>query len=301
MEALVLFTSHRVEMLKHFEEYAEKFDKIVIEEPRDNLFEKMLKGEIAIEDYVDQLNTAFPLYSQYQCELLRKLYSAGKEIYQIEPYLEILEMIHKAIEKNKLDELPDNEDVRKVREIERKVNKAWIEYQEAFIRKDFDGLVNAMIEFTKADAERFKIRDEMRAREIAKIDGKVLVEAGHIHILLPQYLENYGFKVSTVSLPEMVAKKLGIEFYQNPGNLLTVKFMLGEKVDENEAKIMAARGLIYISLTPKEELLPSDDEPYPHLIRECKLAKIVNKLSYEECKRLFYKIWTRRSSEAKET
>jgi len=294
MSILVLFTSHRVEMLPHFEEYAVKFDKIIIEEPRDKDFERMLKGEITVEDYVEKLNTAFPVYSQYQCELLKKLYAKGKKIHQVEPYLEILEKIHKAIERGKVEEIPSDEDTTKVREIERKVNEAWIDYQEAFIKKDFDGLVDATVRFSKADAERFKVRDFMRAREIAKViedNSGVLVEAGQIHLLLPKYLEELGFKVSTVSLPEMVAKKLGIELYPNPGNELTKKFMLGEDISDEEARLMAARGLIYISLVPKEEMLPSDDNPYPHLIEENKIAKAVSKLSYDGCKKLFYKLW----------
>ena len=289
-----MFTSHRVEMLPHFEEYAVKFDKIIIEEPRDKDFERMLKGEITVEDYVEKLNTAFPVYSQYQCELLKKLYAKGKKIHQVEPYLEILEKIHKAIERGKVEEIPSDEDTTKVREIERKVNEAWIDYQEAFIKKDFDGLVDATVRFSKADAERFKVRDFMRAREIAKVienNSSVLVEAGQIHLLLPKYLEELGFKVSTVSLPEMVAKKLGIELYPNPGNELTKKFMLGEDISDEEARLMAARGLIYISLVPKEEMLPTDDNPYPHLIEEIKIAKAVSKLSYDGCKKLFYKLW----------
>jgi len=294
MSILVLFTSHRVEMLPHFEEYAVKFDKIIIEEPRDEDFERMLKGEITVEDYVEKLNTAFPVYSQYQCELLKKLYAEGKKIHQVEPYLEILEKIHKAIENDRLEEIPSDENTTKVREIERTVNEAWIDYQEAFIKKDFDGLVDATVRFSRADAERFKVRDFMRAREIAKViedNSGVLVEAGQIHLLLPKYLEEFGFKVSTVSLPEMVAKKLGIELYPNPGNELTKKFMLGKDVSDEEARLMAARGLIYITLVPKEEMLPSDDNPYPHLIEENKIAKAVSKLSYDGCKKLFYKLW----------
>ncbi len=136
----------------------------------------------------------------------------------------------------------------------------------------------------------------MRAEEIAKVleveSGGVLIEAGQIHLLLPCYLEELGFEVSTLNLPEMIAKRLGIELYPNPGNELTKKFMLDEDVDEETAKIMAARGIIYISLIPKDEMLPTNEKPYPHLIEENRIAKAVSKLSYEGCKRLFYKIWS---------
>lgn len=295
MDVLILFTSHRVEMLPHFEEEAKKRDVIIIEEPRDEYFQRMLEESVKVEEYVHNLNTSFPVYSKHQCEILRRLHGMGKKIYQSEPYLEALEVIHKAIEKGEFERLPRGGVIAEVQNIERTVNEAWLDYQEAFIKKDFDALVDATVRFTKADAERFKIRDRMRAEEVAKIieesNGSVLIEAGQIHILLPKYLEELGFKVSTLNLPEVIAKMLGIELYPNPGNELTKKFMLEEDVDDDTARVMAARGIMYISLIPKEEMLPSEDNPYPHLIEENKVAKAVSKLSYEGCRKLFYKIW----------
>ncbi len=301
MDVTVLFTSHRVEMLRHFEEEARKRDVIIIEEPRDENFEKMLKGEVSVEEYVRNLNTSFPLYSKHQCEILRRLYGEGKRIYQVEPYLEIIEEIYRAIEEGRFEELPNEGRVGVVRRVERYVNEAWVDYQEAFIRKDFDALVDATVRFTKADAERFKVRDRMRAEDLAELikgeRGSVLIEAGQIHILLPEYLKEMNLNVSTMNLPEMVAKMLGIELYPNPGNELTKLYMLGRDVDEDEARLMAARGIIYISLIPKNEMLPSEENPYPHLIKENKVAKAVSKLSYEACKKLFYKIWLSKKPE----
>ena len=290
----VLYTSHRVEMLKHFKEIAEKYDVIVIEEPKDELFERMLKGEITVDHYVQNLNTSFPLYSTYQCQILRELYAKGKKIYQVEPYLEILENVYKAIDSKK--ELPSDEKSLKVREIEKKVNSAWVDYQEAFIKKDFDALVDATLRFTKADAERFVVRDKMRAEEIAKVvESNALIEAGQIHILLPKFLEKRGFDVETINLPEEIAKKMGIEFCLNPGNELTMMYMLGKDVDEEQARLMCAQSIIYVSLIPKDEMLPSEEKPYPHLVEESKVARFVKKLSYEDCKKLFHKIWIEKS------
>ncbi len=292
---LVLFTSHRVEMLPHFEEIAKDFDVVVIEEPKDKRFREMLEGVLDIEAYVRTLDTSFPLYSKHQCDVLRRLYGIGKRIFQADPYLEAIETIRDAVERGEFDKLPKDETLELVRKTEREANLAWLDYQEAFLRKDFDELVEATVRFTKADAERFRVRDRMRAEEIASllenVEGNVLVEAGQIHILLPRYLEDLGFEVLTMNLPETIAKDLGIELYPNPGNELTKRFMLGESVDENEAKLMAARGIIYISLIPKNEMLPSDENPYPHLLEENKIAKAVSELSYERCKSIFYKIW----------
>lgn len=285
---LVLFTSHRVEMLKHFEEIARKYDTIIIEEPRDGNFERMLKGEISIGQYVEGLNTSFPIYSTHQCMILRDLYRMGKRIVQVEPYLETLEMIHRAIESNQ--EVGKDERTLKVRDVERKVGSAWIDYQEAFLKRDFDYLVDATVRFTRADADRFVVRDEMRADEIEKF-GDGLIEAGQIHILLPEILKERGFDVEVLDLPREVANRLGIKFYLNPGNELTIRYMLGEDVDDETARLMCAQSIIYVSLIPKDEMIPSEDDPYPHLVRECKVARIVRKMNYEDCKRLFYKIW----------
>ena len=134
----------------------------------------------------------------------------------------------------------------------------------------------------------------MRAEEVAKI-GDCLVESGQIHVLLPEILREKGFEVEIVDLPREIAKRIGIEFHLNPGNELTIRYMLGEEVNYDEARLMCAQSIIYVSLIPKEELLPSEKERYPHLVRECKIAKMVRKLSYEKCKKLFYKIWGRKN------
>ncbi len=290
---LILFTSHRVEMLPRFEEVAKDYEVIVIEEPKDERFLDMLEGRISVDSYVRSIDTSFPVYSKHQCEILRKLHSAGKRILQIDPYLEIIERIRDAVERNEFEEVVRDEKVELVRNTERDVNLAWLDYQEAFLRRDFDELVDATVRFTKADAERFKVRDRMRAEAIAEeVEGdRVLVEAGQIHVLLPRYLEEMGFEVSTLNLPETIAKELGIELYPNPGNELTKKFMLGEDVDDDTARLMAARGIIYVSLIPKEEMLPSEGNPYPHLLKENKIARAVSKLSYEDCRKLFHRIW----------
>jgi hypothetical protein len=282
-----------VEMLPRFEKIAKDHDVIVIEEPRDDNFERMLRGEITIDQYVQNLNTSFPVYSTHQCKILRELYRCGKKIYQIEPYLEVLENIYLAIESG--NALPTDEKSMKVRRVEKKVNSAWIDYQEAFMRRDFDALVDATLRFTIADAKRFRVRDEMRVEEIAKVEGDFpLIEAGSTHVLVPKFLEERGFDVEVFNLPEIVANEIGLKFVLNPGNELTMRYMLGEEVDERLAKEMCARSIVYVSLIPKDEMLPSDEKPYPHLVEECKVAVFVRKLSYEDCKKLFYKLYSSR-------
>ncbi|RLI74101.1 hypothetical protein DRO97_06370 [Archaeoglobales archaeon] len=283
MKAYVLFTSHRVEFLEHFESEAMKYDVIVLEEPKNDRLFEYFDGKITRDEYVKSLDTSFPHYTLLHLELLRRLHKKGKKILQIEPYLEKLNKIYELIEKGEVGGDPV------VREVERKVTRAWIEYQEAFMKKDFDELVEKTIEYTKVDAERFKVRDEMRAEKIVELDGEVLVEAGQIHILLPIFLMERGCEVLTKSIPNEIAKNLGYEWSFNPGSELTKKYMLNE--DVKDEKLIAARALIYISMISKKEILPSEKEKYPHLMDEIKVVSFVNKLNYNDCKKLFEKIW----------
>ncbi len=285
----VVFTSHRVEFIEEFEKEAVKYNVIILEEPPNELLFSYFEGKIPKNEYLDKIDTTFPKYNSLYLELLKKLYLEGIKILQIEPYLEKLNEIYRLIENG----VVGGDD--RVRRMEKKATKAWIEYQEAFIKKDFDELVEKTIKFARVDAERFVIRDEMRAEKIAEvvdsINSEVLIEAGQIHILLPSMLEDYGFNVSTKSIPSEVAKKLGYNWTFNPGSELTIKYMIGEEVSKSYEKVTAARALVYISMISKEEMLPSDEQKYPHLIDELKITNFVNSLDYERCKKIFEKIW----------
>jgi hypothetical protein len=301
---LALLTSHRIEMLQHFEEEALKNEAIILEEPENKNLVDLLEGRKSIEEYVQGLNTTLPLFARYHSKMLKKLYSMGKKIFQIEPYLKNLEDIYKAIENNRFEEVIRNPDVEAVREVEKRTTEALIEYHEAFLKGDFDGVVNTTIKFTKMDADRFRIRDYMRAKEIVGTirngaPSRIVIEAGQMHILLPEYLKKLlkdRAVVSTISLPESIAKKIGLELVPNPGNELTKKYIMGEKVAEDTEKLLAAKGLIYISLISKDEKIPTKENPYPHLIEETEVSKFVSKLSYESCRNKFEKIWMKRKS-----
>jgi len=300
-EITVLFTSYRIELLQHFEEEARKSDVIILEEPENENLINLLEGKISVEDYVRNLDTTFPLFAKYLGEMLKNLTIMDKKILQIEPYLKTLEDIYRAIESNEFEELTKNPEVEMVRDIEKKATEALIRYHETFLKGDFDALVEATIRFTKADAERFRVRDHMRAKKIAEVISeedapRILIEAGHMHVLLPEYLKRMlnDSEIRTVSLTEIAAKRCGIDLVPNPGNELTRMYILGEPVSEEMERLLAARGLIYISLISKDEKIPTKDTPYPHLVEEVKVAKFASKLSYEDCKTVFGKIWGKR-------
>ena len=264
----VVFTSHRVENLPFLREEFERCETIVLEEPRNDVFADVLEGKISIDTYLNIVDTQFPLYTSRLLEMLRKM--RHKRILQIEPYLE---------EVDKLRDFRDGSE--DVREMERKVNLAYIDYVESFMRGNFDEIVQKVIDFARADAERFVMRDEMRAEAIDFDDA--VIEAGVMHTKLAEILD-----AETVSIPELIAERLGVEYLDTPGNVLTKSYIYGFDCEE---ELLAARSLVYISLVEKREMEPDEAVPYPHFVHEQKIIRFVNRLDYEKCSRVFRKLW----------
>ncbi len=166
------------------------------------------------------------------------------------------------------------------------------------MKSDFDHIVDKVIEFTKKDSERFKLRDYMRATEISKLggSGKFVVEAGYMHVLLPIFLRDLNVKLESVNLLEKACKLLNIEYSENPGDILAKAYMLRQDLKDND-RLLAAQSLIYISMISKDEKLPSPGKPYPHLIEEIEISRKVRAMSYEECKKGFMNILKRNIKE----
>lgn len=298
MEVKLVFLPHRVEFLNLLREEINGYEALILEEPYNIFLERYLKGIISLEEYVSLSDTNFPLYTFYQAKLLKSLHDEGVKILQIEPYLEVIEKIHTSIKTGKFREYTSNPEVRKVLEVEREVVGKLIEYQEALMKSDFDHIVDKVIEFTKKDSERFNLRDYMRATEISKLggSGKIVVEAGYMHVLLPIFLRELNVKLESVNLLEKACKLLNIEYSENPGDILAKAYMLRQDLKDND-RLLAAQSLIYISMISKDEKLPSPGKPYPHLIEEIEISRKVRAMSYEECKKGFMNILKRNIKE----
>jgi len=286
---LIVFVSHRIELLALFEKIAERYGTIVFEEPRSEL-KRLLNGEMDVEEYVKWLDTPFPLFTRYEAELILRLHSAGKKILQVEPYLEVIEGIHYAVERGEFESYIKDERVEAVRELEKRATGAHLRYQEIFMQRNFDGLVDATVSFAKADADRFRMRDYMRAKALYNLNN-ALVEAGQMHVMLPEYLRKMGVGVKTINLSEIAARRCGVKPVKNPGTVLTMKYIFGEKIDEDEERLFAARALVYISLIKKEEMLPTPENPFPHTMDEVKVVRFADSLDYNDCKKVFERIW----------
>jgi hypothetical protein len=307
MEVEIVLTSHRVEFLPMLRDEAISAEIIILEEPTNENLYKLFRNEITPEEYVRGLDTSFPLYTYFLSDLLKNLHQMGKRIYQIEPYLETIQKIQRSIENGTFSDVIKDVETEKIRLIEKKAFGAFIDYQEAFISGDFEELIEKTIEFSKADAERFKFRDSMRFRKIVdfieslrkKEDDpalKLIIEAGSIHTSLPDSLEKVleTDYVSSINLKEEAAKKIGVEFMNNPGTRLTEVFIKGKQIGESELKTLAARSLVYISKISPEEMFPEGKNKFPHLMEELRVTEEVEKMDYNACREEFQRIWRKK-------
>jgi len=221
--------------------------------------------------------------------------SYHKIVIQVEPYLtSLVDMFH-FIEFKIIDKVIDHDlMIRFVHGVESIVSKYLVEYYENILSKSFEDVVNSIIKFAKFDAYRILIRDLLRALKIRDVldqygrDRKYLVEAGTIHTCLPIFLEKLcKVSVHVIDIKEVIARKLGIIFPQHPGNILTRIFLEARPFNYDYCKLLAARSVVYTLLITKSELKPTDTLKYPHIIDEYKVLDFVNKLEYEDCRRIY--------------
>ncbi len=307
MEVEVVLTSHRVEFLPLLRDEALSADIIVLEEPSNENLYRFFMNEISAEEYVRSLDTSFPLYTYFLSDLLKNLHQMGKQIFQIEPYLETIQRIQRSIEDGTFSEVTKDDAIEKIRLIEKKAFGAFIEYQEAFMKGDFDVLVEKTIDFSKADAERFRFRDTIRFKKIvelideikSKVDDpglKLLIEAGSIHSSLPSSLEDKleTDYVRALNLKEKAAKAIGAELINNPGTRLTEAFIKNKRISDEDLRTLAARSLVYISKITPEEMLPEGENKFPHLVEELRITREVDRMDYDACREEFQRIWKTR-------
>jgi len=295
-EIILGLSHHRLEVIPHFEPFLEEADLIILEEPENERFEECLKGKISPEEYLETGDYAFPEYMRASLKLFRKYYQKGKKFLQIEPYFSILKKIYEGCENGDVQGF-GREYVR-VYETERRCTEKLLEFYEASLSSDFEEIVEKVIAFSKVDAERFILRDEMRLSAILEAlpqKGKVFIEAGTSHLYLYRELLkklHHKWKVKFFYLLEGLSlEETGKRWNYPPGELLTLKHIFRKELKEDEERLLSARALIYIKIIPKEELFPTRENPYPHFYAELEAYKLVNKLSFEDCKKLYFRLF----------
>ena len=297
LEVLIGFSPHRIEVLPWAKRFMEKADVIILEEPANLSFKRLLEEKLTIDEYLDGSDFWFPGFVKETVKVLKNFLQEGTKIFQIEPYFTFLRKIQQEEDKR----LVDRYVYRRVYEVEHIATLKLLEYYEASLSKDFDEVVSAVVEFSKADAERFRLRDRLRAIAVSRLirslksSKSIYIETGTIHVyfkkLLHQMLKDVA-RIKHVYLLEKVLKRMvGKAWVFPPGETLTLRYILKNKPDPEKERLLAARSLIYIKIIPKEELVPTEKEPYPHLKQELSAIEMVGRLSFEDCKKLYKEIF----------
>ncbi|HED00811.1 MAG TPA: hypothetical protein ENN18_10590 [Proteobacteria bacterium] len=310
-------SAHRAEAIPFLKNVFARSDVIILEEPPHPSFQAMLEGEIPIPDYLEQIDLSFPIYSERIYHLLQGCYRQGKLVAQIEPYLTKLNEIHESIEKgSKPTDLTHQPETKAVYEAENMAFEALLNYYQS-VDKTFAETTQAVMNFASQDAKRIRLRDKMRAEVITQFVQKnnlqeksIYVEAGYIHLALRPALmkrpDNHLHIIKQVFILAGPCRNLSyrqwgrsVDFISPPGDLLTLHYMFREKFNDALGRLLAARSLIYVSLLTKEELLPTQEQPTPHLAEEVRLKAFVDKLDYKACETIFSRVKALPTAEAR--
>jgi hypothetical protein len=272
----------------------EQHQIIVLEEPPSPYFLDMLEERVSVDDYMMELDTGFPQFQRLMCDMLRELHRSGRRIVQVEPYLEILLQIHELLAGGDTPEdVMKNPALEGVYQAEKRATGALIRYYSHCLKAPFHEVLETVKAFARADADRLKLREQMRSLAIKSLVSDhvdVYVEAGYIHYPLYLHLRKelepqQKVRVIYLLAPE-IRKLQGIRRNLGPGDLLTLYYALHGRVREDVGNLLAARSLIYIKLLKKEELLPGVSK-VPHCEDIIKVNRIVDSLSVEDCRVLF--------------
>jgi hypothetical protein len=291
------FSSHHAEVLPYAQCQMEQHQIIVLEEAPVPNFLDMLNGWLSIDEYIMALDSGFPEFERQMCILLRELHSKGRQIIQVEPYLEILLEIHELLSDGKTPEdvlkAPRLQDVYMA---EKRATGALLDYYARSLRSPFDEVVHAVKAFARVDADRLMMREHLRAQAIKPLTSHrvdIYVEAGYIHYPLYRCLRKGlggGQRIRVVYLLAPVVRRLqGRRRNMGPGDILTLRYALRVGLPEDLADLLAARSLIYIKLLQKDELIPGDSDA-PHSEDEVRVNRVVDTLSLEDCRVLFDQI-----------
>jgi hypothetical protein len=280
-------------------------DVIILEEPVHVDFSEVLKGNIEIKEHLLELDTGYPEFILGQYRQLQQFSKAGKQILQVEPYLEHLLRIQFFLaDGHTPEEIEPNTAAYAVYCAERHATGLLIKYYKEVRGNDFKKILATTNSFAKADAARFVLRDSLRMKGILKVlsGGKdTYIEAGSIHILLYRLLAGNLSKEWRLHLHSI--DREAIQFLQrkgsffSPGDNLTLHYIGGRNVSQKKWELFCAQSLIYSKIIKKEENL-EDDTKFPHTFNELESIAAVKQLSTEACEFLFQKIRTLSSENA---
>lgn len=291
------YSTHRPETLTLTTSIMRDYDYILLEEPVHPDFKSILQGATDLEEYVLELDIEYPAFTLGQYRLLQELHAAGKEILQVEPYLDHLLRIQFFLaDEHSPEEIEVNTVSHSVYCAERTATRLLIEYYKASQQDDFGRILSVMNSFAQADAARFILRDTLRAERILELlkPGKTIyIEAGSIHLLLYTLLRKSlpkALHLHRHSIDREIMSHLHLRgSIFSPGDILTLMYIFGRKVSAVTWQLLCARSLIYSKIIHKEEVL-SDESQFPHTENEISSIAAVQRLTIQDCGTLFKQI-----------
>ncbi len=302
------FSIHRPEVIGITADLMCRHDVIFLEEPPASGLKQMLEGVLSIDDYLLPAEVEYPEFSRRMCRLLRELYHKGKEIIQVEPFLEHLLAIHTFFSQgHRPNELQPESVHHQVYQAERDATGALLDYYQIVMNGSFKDAIQAIIRFARSDAARFRLRDSLRAEALAAELNKgssVFIEAGVIHLALYHLLKKIlpkPVQLKPVFLARKALKTLGVKGHLfGPGDQLTLTYIYHPETHGTfREELLAARSLIYSKLIEKEEV-SADLETFPHIRNELTCIRTAKLLTLEDCDRLFPLIRRLKSEHARQ-
>ncbi|MFZ0133249.1 MAG: hypothetical protein WAK95_11950 [Desulfobacterales bacterium] len=293
-QATLVLANHRPETVPLAMRLMARHDAVILEEPPDPRFMPMISGQLAIDTYLEDQDLEYPEFSRLMAKGLRGLYRSGIHIYQIEPFIGHLLSIHERFaDGRRPSDLPEKTDLERVYLAERSATAALIDYYEVSISGSFEATVAAVKRFARADAERFALRDRLRAQAMAEVlthCGQTYIEAGQIHYPLWRDLRQRlpaGYPVKVHFLMAEVVRSMGGRTHlYGPGDLLTLLYRFHPRGGVHREDIFAARALIYSKMILKQEL-DGTGAPYPHTRDELAVGAMTARLSLADCRCLY--------------
>ncbi len=308
-DSLILgLTLHRPEMIPFSADLMRECDAVFLEEPPAKAFDSMLAGTVDLDEYLMPLDVEYPAFSRKMCLLMRDLKSDGKDIYQVEPYLESLISIHDFFaDGHRPQELNPTSLQYPVYLAERRATGTLLSYYQTVMTGSFEKTLEAVKNFARMDAARFRLRDSLRAQALAPLLDNVrsaYIEAGVIHHYLWQSLRRrlsrpHRLKARFLADDALKSVDLMGHLY-GPGDQLTLLYLYHpHTVQSSRETILAARSIIYSKLIGKMEI-DDNGEEFPHLRNELACIRIARQLSIEDCRFLFPRLRRSDTSEARQ-
>ncbi len=305
--AILVLSNHRPETIPLARQLMADHDTILLEEPLDKRFDPMLDGKISIDAYLEDQELEYPEFSRRMAEVLRERRQAGTRLVQVEPFIDLLLSIHDRFANGEgPQDLPAGTDLYRVYRAEHLATKALLDFYRASGCDNLDTTIDAVKRFAWADAQRFALRDQMRAEAMVVLvqnSGKVYLEAGQIHYPLWHELRRRlpaGFPLRLHFLMTAVVRKLGYRRHLfGPGDLLTLYYRFHPQGRFPTENLLAARALIYNKLILKEEIA-ADADTYPHTRDELEIGSVTDQLSLDDCRRLYPRVRLASTAESRE-